>query len=51
MLGGETQAGGEAEVALGRRGWEGAGPIRPPPPRCAAPCINGFLKNKQSDLE
>ena len=25
MLGGETQAGGEAEVALGRRGWEGAG--------------------------
>lgn len=51
MLGAEMQAGRKAEAALGRWGWEGAGPIPRPPPRRAAPCINGFLKNKQSDPE
>lgn len=31
-----------------RRGWEGAGPIPGPLPRCAVPCINGFSQTSNS---
>lgn len=49
MLGGEMQAGRRAsEVALGLAwGWEGAGPIKWPLPRCGIPCINGFFKKQE----